>query len=116
MNSTLATVARTSEPSADLTMADLNDAQLGDEPIEMDDLVDKQSIRTALINKLGKARSNALKKGADRLVLLGKVAKDDGRCFHRSFAESNTEMITAFVASCRIAQLCLDIDFLREPP
>jgi hypothetical protein len=77
-------------------MADLNDA---DEPIEMDGLVDEQHIRTALINKLGKARSLSLKKKKDRAELLDKVAKDHGNCFYRTFADSNREKIAAFDTS-----------------
>jgi hypothetical protein len=65
-----------------------------DEPVDSAALTDEQTIREALVNKLGKAKGTQLGKAKQRLELLAKIAKDEGRCLNRAFAEDKERMDT----------------------
>jgi hypothetical protein len=90
-------------------MADANsddDSHAGrDEPVESAALTDEQTIRKALINKLGKAKSARLGKAKQRLELLAKIAKDGGRCLNRAFPgdKERTDTLREFIDSIQDA-------------
>jgi hypothetical protein len=67
-----------------------------DEPVDSAALTDEESIRKALINKLGKARSQRLGKAKDRLELLVQIAKDSGKCLNQACAKDN-DMANALI-------------------